>query len=224
MGSTTKVTSRRSTTGPLLVVKDAATDETVRVMNPEPKPRPSEPVYVGNPKPGRANILLILQDASTGRVEKIVEAQNVVTIRGNQFYAERSAGQTPTWTFQSGRFVVASSYRVNEAPTTNTYGNFVLTTFSGTQAFDGGYPKTSDTDTDNTGSGATVVTWRRTYTTAQANITIRALGICRAGATTTAAVSLRYLLNYITLSTAQRVTKTASQTLKAFINHTMLGT
>lgn len=170
------------------------------------------------PATSKMNVLLVLQDAATGRVERVVEGHNVVTLKGDQYYAEKGANQTPAWTFNLGRFIIAQSYK-GTASTTKTYGDFVFTTFSGIKTFDSGYPKTNDTDTDNTGSGVRVVTWRRTYTTAQGNFTIKALGIGRAGATTTAAVSLRFLLNFITLTTAQRVTKTSSQTLKAFVNH-----
>lgn len=179
-------------------------------------------VTVTHKGPVKGNVLLILQDAATGRVEKVVEHHNIVTTSGNQYYAERGAVQTPAMTFNKGKLTIASSYRSTET-NTRTYGDFVLTTFTGTQSFDSGYPKTSDTDTDNTGSGATIVTYRRTYSTTQGNITIKALGINRFGATTTAAASLKKLLNYVTLSVAQQVTKTSSQTLKVFINHTFLG-
>jgi len=219
MGSTTKVTIKRPA-GAVMCLQNAETGEFEGRVETEPKPH--EPIFVENPKGGRANVLLVLQDAATGRVEKVVEAKNIVTTSGNQYYAEKSAGQTPAMTFNKGKLTIASSYKSTET-NTRTYGDFVLTTFNGTQSFDSGYPKTSDTDTDNTGSGATVVTYRRTYTTSQGNITIKALGVSRFGATTTAAVSLRKLLNYITLSSAQFVTKTSSQTLKAFINHTFLG-
>lgn len=155
-------------------------------------------------------------------MEKVVEAHNIVTTSGNQYYAERGANQTPAMTFNAGRLTVAASYLSTET-NTRTFGDFVRTTFTGTQAFDATYPRTSDPDTDNTGAGATIVTYRRTYSTTQANFTIKALGVSRAGATSTAAASLKKLLNYVTLSVAQQVTKTSAQTLKVFVNHTMLG-
>ena len=173
----------------------------------------------------KGNVIMILQDAATGRVEKIVEAHNIVTDAGDQYYAERAC-KTPAavvYTFHRGKLGIAASYRQSEGKAV-TYGAFTFGGgWTGVQSFDSGYPKTSDTDTDNTGSGADIVTYRRTYSTSQGNYTIKALGIVRFGATTTAAVTLRYLLNYVTLSVAQQVTKTNSQTLKVFVNHTMNG-
>lgn len=181
-------------------------------------------VTVSN-KGGRANILLILKDAATGRVERVVHGKNIVTNAGDQYYAERAC-ETPAaaiYSFHRGKLAVAASYRQVEGKAV-TYGSFTFGgTWTGIQSFDSGYPKVSDTDVDNTGAGVDIVTYRRTYSTAQANYTIKALGIVRFGATTSAAVSLRYLLNYITLSAAQQITKTSSQTLKVFVNHTFNG-
>jgi len=184
----------------------------------------------------RENILLILSDAATGRVEKVVEAHNIVTNEGNRYYAQRSAGETPVQTFQTfggatrSKLAVAKSYRRTEPSSggTRTWGDFVFSVggvkdFTGAKTVDATYPRTSDPDTDNTGAGTTIVTWRRSYTTAQANFTIRALGIARIGATTTATATLRQLLNYVTLLASQYIQKTSSQTLKAFVNHTFLG-
>ena len=67
------------------------------------------------------------------------------------------------------------------------------------------------------------VTYKRTYTTAQANYTIKAVGISQLNATTAAAAGTRELASYKTLSSAQQVVKTSSQTLTAYINHTFNG-
>lgn len=179
-----------------------------------------------DPVPVRANVLLILKDAATGRVEKVVEAHNLVTNDGAQFYAKKGAGETPTYTFNAGKLALASSYKGTESATrTLGFLTFGSANTSGIRNFDAGYPKTNDSDTDNTGAGVRVVTYRRTYTTSEANFTIKALGICRNGATTNpaAAASLRVLLNYLTLATSERITKTSSQTLKVFVNHSFAG-
>lgn len=181
-------------------------------------------VVIKHGKPVRANVLLVLQDAATGRVEKIVHAKNLVTNDGAEYYAEQGANETPTYTFYAGKLALASSYKFVENPA-RTLNDLVFSTLSGIQSFDATYPKTSDSDVDNTGSGVRVATYRRTYTTAQANFTIKALAIARNGATTNpaASASLRKILNYVTFSVAQQITKTASQTLKAFVNHTFVG-
>ncbi len=173
----------------------------------------------------RANVLLVLQDAATGRVEKIVHAKNLVTNDGAKYYAQKGANETPTYTFNLGKLALASSYLAAEVATA-TLGLLTFSTLTGIKTFDSGYPKTTDPDTDNTGSGVRVVTFRRTYTTAQANFTIKALAITRPVYTlnTSNANSLaRKILNYLTLSVAQQITKTSSQTLKAFVNHSFAG-
>lgn len=176
------------------------------------------------PAKKRENVLLILQDAATGRVEKVVNASNLVTNAGAEYYAEQGANETPTYTFNKGKLALASSYRSTEAAT-RTLNDLVFSTLSGIQSFDSGYPRTADTDGDNTGSGVRVVTYRRTYSTSQANMTIKALAIARHGYTTNPAgsASLRQILNYLTLSAAQQITKTSSQTLKTFCNHSFAG-
>jgi hypothetical protein len=171
------------------------------------------------------NVLLILKDAATGRVEKTVFAENKVTNDGLEYYAESGTNSVPTYTFWAGKLALASSYQTLEASggATATLNMLIFTSgTSGIRNFDSGYPKTNDTDSDNTGAGVRVATYRRTYSTSQANFTIKALGICRNGATTNPAASatLRKILNYLTLATAERITKTSSQTLKVFVNHT----
>lgn len=175
-----------------------------------------------NSVPIGGNVLLILKDARTGQVQKVVHAHNKVTNDGLQFYAKKGVGETPTYTFNAGKIALASSYKSVETVTA-TLGllTFGSANTSGIQNFDSGYPKTNDSDTDNTGAGVRVATYRCTYATADANFTIKALAICRNGATTNpaASASLRKILNYLTLATAERITKTSSQTLKVFVNH-----
>jgi len=176
--------------------------------------------------------VLVLKDAKTGRIEAFREiGPNIVTNAGDKYYAECAAGirgstvlTPPSRTFNAGMFVVAKSFTV-AATKVATFGRFVglTTTYSGRQLFDSGYPKTADSDTDNTGRTVDAVTYKRTYTTAQANYTIRAIGICRLNATSATSVAGRELLSYKTLSAAQVVTKTSSQTLTAYINHLFTG-
>jgi hypothetical protein len=172
----------------------------------------------------RANVLLVLQDATTGKVIKTVHAKNLVTNDGAEYYAELGANETPTYTFYAGKLALASSYLANETATA-TLGFLTFSTLSGIQDFDGTYPQTDDQDSDNTQAGVRVVTYRRTYTTSQANFTIKALAIVRQGYSTdpSTAASLRVILNFLTLPTAQQITKTSSQILKAFVNHAFAG-
>lgn len=174
----------------------------------------------------RANVLLVLQDAKTGKTIRTVHAKNIVTNDGAEYYAEQGAGETPTYAFNNGKIALASSYFAAEA-VTNTLGLLTFSDITGIQSFASGYPKTSDSDTDNTQAGARVVSYYHLYTTSQANFTIKALAIVRSNytlSTDVASNSLRKILNYLTLSVAQQITKTSAQVLKVFVNHAFSGT
>lgn len=185
---------------------------------------PTKKVTIRRPA---VNVVMVLRDAETGKVLRIVESHNRVVDEGTKYYAQRGANETPTYTFNAGKLALASSYRDTEASgTAQTLNRLVFTSgTSGIRNFDSTYPKTNDSDTDNTGAGVRTITYRRTYTTSEANFLIKALGICRNGATTNpaAASALRKILNYLTFSAAEQITKTSSQTLKVFVNHTFSG-
>lgn len=171
----------------------------------------------------KESVVLVLKDERTGRIEKLVKTEhNIVTNAGDIYYAQRGAtfGAAPTHTFYKGMMVVAKSGPTNSK--TRTFGNFsgLASTYTGRQSFAAGYPKTNDSDTDNTGRTADSVTYKRVYTTAQANYTIRAVGICRHNAVTS---SNGQLLSYKTLGTNEYVQKTSTQTLTVYINHNFLG-
>lgn len=174
----------------------------------------------------KETVILVLKDAKTGKVERVVDCgPNIVTNAGDRYYAQRGAGETPTHTFGTGRMVVAKSYTVAAAKTA-TFGRFVLQSTAGSQTYWGrktfasGYPKTSDSDTDNTSRTADGVTYKRVYTTSQANGTIKALGICRPNGATN---SNGQLLSFKTLTAAQTVVKTSSLTLTVYITHVFNG-
>jgi hypothetical protein len=173
----------------------------------------------------KEQVIVVLKDAVTGKVLMHRELEpNIVTNVGDSYYAQKCANSTPTYTFNKGMMVVAKSF-LRAATKIASFRDFngIATTLTGRQSFDSGYPKHNDSDTDNTGRTADAVTYKRTYTTAQANYTIKALGICRKGATSNGASTSRVLLSYKTLSAAQQVTKTSSQTLVVYVNHTFNG-
>ncbi len=185
----------------------------------------SKRVEIRHAKAPKANVILILQDAETGRVERIVEAHNIVTADGGAYYAQRGSTMVPTNTFYRGKIALASSYLVAEAGGAQTLNS--LTFGGGTtgiQSFDATYPRVNDSDSDNTGAGVSILTYRTTYSTSEGNFTIKALGIARHDWITNPAGSaaLRKILNYVTLP-SPFITKTSSQTLKVFVNHTFTG-
>jgi hypothetical protein len=174
----------------------------------------------------RETIIAVTKDAATGRVLHVLDiGPNIVTDVGDRYYAQRGAVEAVTHTFNIGHMVVAKSYRVtlaNGAKNTATFGRFVgfNPTYTGRDSFAAGYPKTADSDTDNTGRTIDAVTYKKVYSTSQANYTIRALGICKKSAVTS---SSSQLLSYKTLTVAQYIQKTSSMTLTVYINHTFLG-
>lgn len=173
----------------------------------------------------KETIVLVEKDAKTGKTLRVQEiGPNIVTDVGDVYYAQRGAGGAVTYTFSVGEFVVAKSYTRTVAVhgKTCTFGRFVgfNPTYTGQKAFESTYPKANDSDADNTGKGTKVVTYKVIYGTGEANYTIRAIGICRNAAATN---SNGQLLSYKTLTAAQRVTKTSSITLTAYLNHSFLG-
>ena len=172
----------------------------------------------------KEQVIMVLKDAATGKVLLRRELDpNIVTNVGDTYYAQRGAASLATFTFNKGMCVAANSGRVSSKAATFQFFKMGDGTRTGRQSFDAGYPKANDTDTDNTGRTVDAVTYKRTYTTAQANYTIKALGVCRVNATSAAGANSRVLLSYKTLSAAAWVTKTSSQTLVLYINHLFNG-
>lgn len=177
-------------------------------------------------------VILVVKDAATGRTLRIVDCgPNIVTDHGDKFYARRGAGETVntnSFPFHTGQMIVAKSLNAAGAGANKksvaSFGNIISASFgsySGRQSFESGYPKTADSDTNNTARTADGITYKRIYTTAQANQTIRCVGICRNGAQT---ASSGQLLSVKTLTTAQGVIKTSALTLTVYCTHIFLGT
>lgn len=154
------------------------------------------------------NVVAMLRDERTGKT-RLVPGCNVVTNGGDQYYAEAAAG-TPSWS--------VAGMRLGTDNTTPTKSDTDVTTFlSGSgKAIDSGYPKTDDDDSDNTGAGVDIVTWRVSYGTGEANGTgIAELAIVDNLSTPTKALAHALF--------AASFDKTSSDTLKIFLNHEMAG-
>lgn len=156
-------------------------------------------------------ILAVLRDPLLGR-ELVIPGLNIVTNDGDVYYAQLGASEAATNDFAAGGLRLGDD---NTAPTkTDTdVTNFLAGTG---HAVDGTYPQSNDGDGDNSGAGTDVTTYRYSYTTAQGNAT----GIIEGAIvdnTTTPTVALTHFLF------AASFNKTASDTLKVFVNHTMNG-
>lgn len=161
---------------------------------------------------GKAFALL---EHSNGEKE-LFETENLVTAAGDLYYAKRAvaeAGITPD--FATGVMVLSTT---GNAPAKGSvYSDLTGVIATSIQPFDATYPKRNDDDTDNTGRGATIVTYRRSYSTSQANGT----GISRVAITVPSPVPASPLLMYAIFGTA--FDKDTNTTIKIWVNHTFLG-
>jgi len=156
--------------------------------------------------------LLVLHNQVTGE-RKLIWGRNIVTTAGNVWYAESACGQEPTNAFANLHLATAGP----ETPAVDDdYSDFTVVDGS-SKAKTGGYPKSDDDDGDNTGAGATVVTWAFAYATSDGPFTtITHSFIAKAGASGTDPI-----LNSYKWGAAW--SKDTSTSAKIFTNHTMLG-
>lgn len=156
--------------------------------------------------------VLVLTNLKTHEVHYI-PGQNIVTTTGNTFYAESSCGQTPTYSY-ANLFLATAGPAVPAVG--DDYDDFTVVAGS-SKAKSAGYPKCPDTDTDNTGKGATVVTWKFEYATGDGPftaITHSFIAVSGAGAGATILNSYKWESSW---------SKDASTTATIYTNHTMLG-
>jgi hypothetical protein len=88
-------------------------------------------------------------------------AKNIVTTAGDVHLAQRAAGETPTNAFTPGSLYLFSASVSPGKNTTFSNTNYIAGTEKTNET---GYPKTNDTDTDNTGRGTDVITRKYFYT------------------------------------------------------------
>lgn len=161
----------------------------------------------------RGLVVAVLQDAKSGEIKKVIESHNIVTDAGDIYYAQLGASEATTNAF--GIFELGTA---GTAPAKGDNRSAVSAFVSGSQkAIDGTYPKTNDTgDADNTGDAVDAVSYRVSYTTGEAN----SAGIDRGIITNVTPGASEPILCYFTLTS---FTKTSSDTLKLFVNHTFTG-
>ena len=163
------------------------------------------------------NICIVKEDTLTGK-KTWFHTHNIVTNDGDLFYAQQSVGETPTSDFDgtSGRMELRTG-TVTPAKA-NVYSDLTTPVTTSRKAIDTNYPKTNDGDGDNTGAGTDIVTWRTSWTTSDFNATGIVGGCIHVGGASPA--SGTKLLTHYTITSFD---KTASDTLKIFVNHTFTG-
>jgi hypothetical protein len=174
----------------------------------EPKSRgPDSPIGV------KGTVVVVLKNEKTGKIRRY-RTKNIVTNAGDLHYAERGAAETPT-NFTSAAMEYGTA---GNAPGKSSDRSDLTTKTSGSlKNIDGTYPMTNDSDGDNTGSGTDIVSWRVSYLTSEGNDT----SIDRLILTNQSPGASEPVLMYALF--AASFNKTASDTLKVFVNHTFTG-
>jgi len=156
-------------------------------------------------------IVVVLKDVKTGE-KKIIEGKNILcgSGQGMAYYAQMGAGQSsPTYDFTTG------GCKLGTGTTTPTAADTDIETYitNSYKAISSGYPLANDGDTDNTGKGPNVVTWKYFWDTTEVNVAnINELAICL-----DIDVPPEAILNHAHFDST--FTKVNTQTLTVFVNH-----
>ena len=163
------------------------------------------------------NICIVKENQDTGE-KTWYHAKNIVTNDGDLYYAQKSVAGTPTSDFggSDGRMELRTGSATPAKA--HVYSDVTTPVTASRKIKDSAYPKTADDDSDNTGSGADIVTWRTSWTTSDFNATAIIGGCFHAGGASPA--SGAKLLTHFSITS---LNKTASDTLKIFVNHTFNG-
>lgn len=142
---------------------------------------------------------------------------NIVTSDGDVFYAQSGAGEATTNAFDI--FELFTGREVSGVPAkTDDRSNYDTLAIASTQkVHTAGFPKSNDTDPDNTGGGLAVTTFSVSYTKTDFNNPAITHGIITNVAPATAEPILTGF------QFASSFAKTADDTLKIFVNHTHTG-
>ena len=168
-----------------------------------------------------ANVSAVLthEDGS----QDIYYGKNIVTDQGDRYYASTIVGTlahvNTTGDFRGTGYMRLGTSLTAAAKSDVDVGSFVPL---GSVVLDATYPKVSDGDTDNTGAGADIVTWRFTFGTGVGNANSISEAAITSGATGyVGGAAGTALTRFLFASTFN---KTSSDTLKVFVNHEMRGT
>ncbi len=155
------------------------------------------------------NVVALVTDEQTG-LTRVHRAHNIVTTAGNVYTAQKAAGEATTNAFAN--LYLYSASITPGGSSTYSATNVIAST---EKAPASGYPKSNDSDTDNTGKGTTAVTRKYFYAAADFNAaTIIGALIAKAAA---AGGDPTYAAWDFT-----SFGKTASDTLTVYHNSTML--
>lgn len=161
--------------------------------------------------------ICIVSESETGE-KTWYYAKNIVTNDGDLFYAQQAVGESPTSDFDGsdGRMELRTGSATPAK--SDTYNEVTTPVTASRKAIDSTYPKTNDGDSDNTGAGTDIVTWRTSWTTSDFSASAIIGGCIHVGGA--APTSSTKLLTHFSITSFD---KTSSDTLKIFVNHTFNG-
>ena len=172
---------------------------------------------VGNQISPDLNVCIVKENTLTGQ-KTWLYTHNIVTNDGDLYYAQQAVEGPPTSDFggSSGRMELRTGSATPAKG--HVYSDVTTPVTASRKAIDSNYPKTADDDSDNTGSGTDIATWRTSWTTGDFNSNAIIGGCFHVGGASPA--SGTKLLTHFSITSFN---KTASDTLKIFVNHTFNG-
>ena len=157
-------------------------------------------------------LVVLVNEKTADRI--IIPGRNIVTDEGDKYYAQKACGETPDNDFNSLYLATAGPTSPGKS---DNYGSFTVASGS-EKAVATGYPKTNDSDSDNTGAGVDVITWLFQYATSDgpfSAITHSFISIASASGTDPILNSYKWASSW---------DKDGSTSCKVFANHTENGT
>ena len=165
------------------------------------------------------NICIVKENVDIGK-KTWLYTHNIVTDDGDLYYAQMAAGDssiTSDFGGSNGRMELRTGSATPAKD--DVYSDVATPVTASRKGIDTGYPKTNDSgDADNTGDGLDIVTWRTYWATTDFNATGIVGGCIHVGGASPA--SGTKLLTHYSITSFD---KTASDTLKIFVNHTFTG-
>lgn len=155
---------------------------------------------------------------------------NIVTNDGDIYYAIRGAGDTPLSNENFGKTkascILQNPSSADTPAKTDDYGEVTtpIVTTGAEKLVTSAYPKANDTDTDNSGKGVDVVTYKFEWTTSQIDTSSGnpITGGCILDTDATPADGVKILTHW-NFATPASFHKTSTDTLTLYVNHTMNG-
>jgi hypothetical protein len=160
------------------------------------------------------NVTAVVRNQETG-LYRIHRARNIITDSGDLHLAQKAAGEAPTIAgYTPGSLYLFSAFTTPDKTSVYNEGTLIASTEKTNEAT---YPKTNDSDTDNTGKATDSITRKYLYSAASFNH-----AAITDGAITVAGAAGAQAL-YAVWTFAASINKTAADTLTVYHNTNFLG-